>query len=183
MEILFFNDYKDIGEYMYNKAILGHNITATLFFDDAVGLMKYLLQYDSVDIGGIDIASIECNGYSKEYYITLSEDLTLDVEKAWHIDKYLMTEPDIMLIDGNASSTIIKDIPKDNCKEIYIGNSHNEDDLLDTIFDNAKIITNEKDEAVGFGFNITNDIIDKINELGNIFAINSVVIKNMFRWY
>lgn len=181
MEILFFNDYKDIGEYMYNKAILGHNTTATLFFDDAIGLMRYLLQYDSIDIGGIDIASMECNGYSKEYYVTLSEDLTLDVEKAWHVDKYLMTEPDIMLIDGNASSTIIKDISKDNCKEIYIGSSRNEDDFLDTIFDNAKIITNEKDEAVGISFDIAENIIDKINELGNSFIIDSVVIKNMFR--
>lgn len=181
MEILFFNDYKEIGEYMYNKAILGHNITATLFFDDAVGLMRYLLQYDSIDIGGIDIASMEYNGYSKEYYVTLSEDLTLDVEEAWHIDKYLMAEPDIMLIDGNASSTIIKDISKDNCREIYIGNSCSEDDFLDAIFDNAKIITNEKDEAVGISFDIPESIIDKLNELGNSFIIDSVVIKNMFR--
>ncbi|MDO5398772.1 MAG: hypothetical protein Q4G33_12670 [bacterium] len=181
MEILFFNNYKEIGEYMYNKAIFGHNITAALFFDDAVGLIRYLLQYDNIDIGGIDIAAMEYNGYSKEYYVTLSEDLTLDVEEAWHIDKYLMAEPDIMLIDGDASSAIIKDISKDNCREIYIGNGCSKDDLLDVIFDNAKIVTNEKDEAVGISFEITESVIDKLNKLCNSNSVDSFVIKHMFK--
>ena len=105
MEILFFNDYTEIGEYMYEKANDGCNITATLFLEDTIGLMRDLMSYEDIEIGGIDVAQMEYNGYSKEYYVTLSEDLVLDVEPAWNVKGYLSAEPDIMLIDGNASST------------------------------------------------------------------------------
>ena len=163
MEVLYFKDYTEIGKYMYDKANDGCNITATLFLEDTLELMRDLLSYEDVEIGGIDVAQMEYHGYSKEYYITLSDDLTLDIEPAWHINGYLSAEPDIMLIDGNASSAIVKDIPIDNCIEIYIGenpvdeNDNNDDDddeLLDVIFDNAKIIT-ENDKPIGISFNVT----------------------------
>lgn len=170
MEILFFNDYTEIGEYMYEKANDGCNITATLFLEDTIGLMRDLMSYEDIEIGGIDVAQMEYNSYSKEYYVTLSEDLVLDVEPAWNVKGYLSAEPDIMLIDGNASSTIIKDIPHSKCREIYIGetqleecNCEDDSELLDIVFDNAKIVTDDNNNPIGIAFNV-NDILKYLFE-------------------
>ena len=164
MEIIFFNDYTEIGKYMYEKANAGYNVTATLFLDDTIGLMKDLISYKDVRISGINVAQMECNGYSKEYYVTLSKDLTLDIEPAWNVKGYLSAEPDIMLIDGNASSSILKDIPRRKCREIYIAETvseeysceDDENELLDIIFENAKIVTDDNDEPIGIAFNVNN---------------------------
>lgn len=168
MEILFFNGYAEIGEHMYKKANDGCNITATLFLEDAIGLMKDLMSYEDIEIGGVNVAKTEYNGYSKEYYVTLSEDLVLDVEPAWNDKCYLSAEPDIMLIDGNANSAIIKDIPHSQCREIYIGESPSEEyaydeELLNSILDKAKIVTDDDDIPVGIAFNI-NDILKYLFE-------------------
>lgn len=190
MEILYFNDYAEIGEYMYEKANIGFNITATLFLEDTIGLMRDLMSYENIEIGGIDVAQMEYNGYSKEYYVTLSEDLVLDIEPAWNTRRncYLYAEPDIMLIDGEANSAIIKDVPKDKCTEIYIGaqtkdNSdectfgetcnvkdnmaktvrEDKNDLFDVIFENATIIKDDEDEPIGISFKVQ-DILNYLFE-------------------
>lgn len=157
-----FKDYKDLSEYMYTKASDGINITATLFFEDAISLIKELLLNDDIDIGGINIAQEEYTGYSKEYYITLSDDLILDVTPAHNEKLYLNAEPDMMLIHGDASSSIIKDIDDDICREIYIGSEIDDyempesefDEMLDLLFDNAKVIKNKDDEPIGITIDI-----------------------------
>lgn len=156
-----FKDYKDLSEYMYTKANDGINITATLFFEDATSLIKALLLNNDIIIGGINIAQEEYTGYSKEYYITLSDDLILDVTPAHNGKLYLNTEPDMMLIHGDASSSIIKDIDDDICREVYIGSEIDDempesefDEMLDLIFDNAKVIKNKGDEPIGIAIDI-----------------------------
>ena len=130
MEILNFEEYTTIADYMYDEADNGQNVTATLFFDDAVNLMKELIAYECVVVGAIDIAKSEYNGYTKEYYVTLSEDMVMDISPAWNGRIYLNAEPDIMLIDGNASSAIIRNVPLENCKEIYINDTSCECDCI-----------------------------------------------------
>lgn len=157
-----FKDYKDLSEYMYMKANDGINITATLFFEDATSLIKVLLLNDDIIIGGINIAQEEYTGYSKEYYITLSDDLTLDVTPAHNGKLYLNAEPDIMLIHGDASSSIIRNIDDDIYREIYIGSEIDDDEMLesesdemlDLIFDNAKVVKNKKGEPTGIAIDI-----------------------------
>lgn len=156
-----FKDYKDLSEYMYAKASDGINITATLFFEDTISLIKELLLNDDIEIGGINIAQEEYTGYSKEYYITLSDDLILDVAPAHNGKLYLNAEPDMMLIHGDASSSIIRDIDDDICREIYIGSEIDDempesefDEMLDLIFDNAKVIKNKDDEPIGIAIDI-----------------------------
>lgn len=157
-----FKDYKDLSEYMYTKASDGINITATLFFEDTTSLIKALLLKDDIEIGGINIAQEEYTGYSKEYYITLSEDLILDVTPAHNGKLYLNAEPDMMLIHGDASSSIIRDIDDDICREIYIGSEIDDDEMpesefdemLDLIFDNAKVIKSKDDEPIGIAIDI-----------------------------
>ena len=146
---------------MYEKAADGINITATLFFEDATSLIKALLLNDYIEIGGINIAQEEYTGYSKEYYITLSDDLTLDVTPAHNGKLYLNAEPDIMLIHGDASSSIIRDVDDDICREIYIGSETDDetpesefDEMLDLILDNAKVVKNKNKEPIGISIDI-----------------------------
>lgn len=156
-----FEDYTDLSEYMYEKANDGINITATLFFEDATSLIKALLLNDDIVIGGINIAQEEYAGYSKEYYITLSDDLTLDVTPAHNGKLYLNAEPDMMLIHGDASSSIIRDVDDDICREIYIGSEIDDetaesefDEMLDLILDNAKVVKNNNKEPIGISIDI-----------------------------
>lgn len=156
-----FKDYKDLSEYMYTKASNGISVTATLFFEDTTSLIKALLLNDDIEIGGINIAQEEYTGYSKEYYITLSNDLTLDVTPAHNGKLYLNAEPDMMLIHGDASSSIIRDIDDNICREIYIGSEIDDetldskfDEMLDLVFDNAKVVKNEDNEPIGIAIDI-----------------------------
>ena len=166
-----FEDYNDLSEYMYIKASDGANITTVLFFEDAKFLVKALLLNDDVEIGGIDIADEEYNGYTKEYYITLSDDLILDVTPAHNGEAYLNPEPDVMLIHGDASSSIIKHIDDNICSEIYIGSETDIDEIsdskldemIDLVLDNAKVIKDEDDEPLG----ITIDIGAILNSIFN----------------
>lgn len=154
-----FKDYDELANYMYEKATDNIDTVAVLFFDDSASLLKKLLVKDGVTIDAIDIAPEDFDGYSKEYYISLGSDLILDVEPAHNGKKYLNTDTDLMLIHGDASSAIIRDVDEKICREIYIGTDTDDDtdddidddiddkaveeilgDIIDFIFDNAKIV-------------------------------------------
>ena len=105
MERLEFEDIAALGNLIYGIATDEEAVvTAVLFYDCAQELLKWLLQYDGVEIGHIDFEH-EDYGYSKEYYITLDSDLILDIEPA-HKEKYLPIDTDVLLLDGDASSKL-----------------------------------------------------------------------------
>lgn len=166
MDRMIFNTYNELAEYMFTKASDGYNITSTLFVGDAMELLRTLIQYEEIDIGEINISQPEYNGYNKEYYISLSNDMILNVQAAQVDNGYIFAEPDIMLIHGEASSSIIKTMNLDDCIEIYIrdnvsGNdiydedyNYNENDVLDTLFDNAELIKDSTGEPIGISIDI-----------------------------
>lgn len=168
MKILNFINYAEVSEYMLEKAKCGKNVTATLFLDEAIELMRNLMSYEEIEVGCIEIEQEEYNGYSKEYYVSLSNDMVLIVEQAWCKEGYLYAEPDIMLIDGDANSKILKGIPDDKCREIYVGESQQvvdeycedtKENLFTVLFDNAKLIKDSEDNPIGISFNV-NDILN-----------------------
>ena len=94
-----------IGKMMLNDAANKRISYAVLFFDKAKELMRYLLTFEDVGIGLIDLSSDEFD-YCDEYYVCLDADLVLYVEPAKINEKYLGTGADVMYLDGDANSRI-----------------------------------------------------------------------------
>lgn len=107
MKKIIFADICELAEYMVHKVDDVDCIASVLFFDSAQELVKRLLAYDCVSVGVIDLAHACYNGYEKEYYVNLSDDYVLSVEKAYSGDEYLREDADILLIHGDASAKII----------------------------------------------------------------------------
>lgn len=121
MEKRTFEDVYDLAEEMFSDAVTGKNSYAVLFYEEAVGLIRALLDYDEVSVSYIDISEETYNGYNKEYYIILSNDLTLGIEKAWqdkteyHEAGFLYFEADKLYIDGSANYAIVKQQGNTDC--------------------------------------------------------------------
>lgn len=124
MNKIVFDSIEALAECMMTDANKGDTAYAVCFLDDASELLRELMRFTEVTIGGINITKEEYNGYSKEYFISLDGDMVLDIEPAWHESNeyhnagYLWFDAEKVYIVGEASSTIIKDIDEDKCFEI-----------------------------------------------------------------
>lgn len=109
MKRVYFGTMEELAEFMFIEAIGGHSALAVLFYDEAKELMRELLRCDEIDAYGIEIHPAEWDGYDKEYYITLSDDLDLFVEKAYQADRdrYLGFEDDCLILGSGVNSKII----------------------------------------------------------------------------
>ena len=106
MERLEFNDIADLGNLLYELATEEESVvTAVLFYDEAQELLRWLMQYEDVDIGHIDFKH-EDYGYDGEYYITLDTDLFLDVKPVKKNSNYTCIDTDALFLDGDANSKI-----------------------------------------------------------------------------
>ena len=106
MERLEFNDIADLSDLLYELASEEESVvTVVLFYDKAQELIRWLLQYDDIDIGHIDFKH-EDYGYDGEYYITLDTDLVLDVEPVKKNSDYTCIDTDALLLDGDVNSRI-----------------------------------------------------------------------------
>lgn len=160
----YFETHEDLCDYMVDKAQDGIYTVAVLFYEDALQLLRELMQYDDIDIEAIEIKPEEYDGYDKEYYVSLTDDMFASVEPAYVGGRYLSAEADLTLIDGDASSAIIKDVPQQTCCEIYIGVSEDEmegydDDYceneLDRIFEEAELVKDEYGKVIGMKIDAT----------------------------
>lgn len=171
MKQLRLKNISDLAEYMLEQASNGFNVDAVLFYDEAAALMREILLYD-VDTGYIEIAKSMYAGYTKEYYVTLSDDLVLSIEPAMSDGKYKTSEPDLMIIDGNASHHIVDDVPVEICRELTLCEDSSRDscndccgdcstcdedsdedefeDKIDDLFDNVDLIYDGKQNVIGF---------------------------------
>ena len=117
MKKLVVNDIYDFRDKIYDYANSGKTVYVALFFDAATALMRALLERSNVSVGYIDLDDDGC-GYQKEYYVILDDTLTLSVERAWQDDDggcYLGFAADMLLIDGDASYSIVKAVENSNC--------------------------------------------------------------------
>lgn len=148
----YFKNCEELSNYMVDKALHGYYTVAVLFYDNAIDLLRELMRYDDINLESIDIQPVEYKGYDKEYYVSIADDMIVSVEPAFVDGRYLNAEADLTLINGDASSTIIKDISENKCREIYIGIFDGEEnydckseydykaDELDNIFKNAELV-------------------------------------------
>lgn len=166
MEKIIFENHEELAECMISVANHGDTAYAICFMDDASELLKELMRYDDVTIGGINISQEEYNGYSKEYYVSIDGNMIVDVEPAWHKANeyhdagYLWFDADKVFIVGEANSAIIKNVDKDKCYEIGF-ETPKDDDFIEKLFENAMIVTDENDNPIGLKL----DLMALLNDL------------------
>ena len=115
MELLRFEDYAELGNYMYETALDGEAISAVLYYDDMVDIMRWLLEYEDIDVGNIQIIE----EYTHEYYVTLDEFLYLNIKPVIDDNGNTIKENvDVMLFDGDVPNTIALHNPDCEQKEI-----------------------------------------------------------------
>lgn len=155
MKKITITNYKELAQKMIDLSEVGETAYAVCFYDDAICIMKELMKNDNIDIASVVISPFEYNGYEKEYYISLDGNSVLDIEPAWHDDNeyhkagYLWFDADVVYIDSNANSAILKCIDDSHCvetefnicteKESYDGEDEvvlciSLDDLFDILF-------------------------------------------------
>lgn len=161
MKRSFFKNYEELSDYMIDKAQDGLYTVAVLFYNDAINLLRELMRCDDVEIEALDIKPEEYNRYSKEYYVSMADDMIVSVEPAYVCGRYLDAEADLILIDGDASSAIIKNLHDDKCCEIYIYCSKAEeecdfvidcvsaDDLFKEFFADSKSLRDKNGKVIG----------------------------------
>lgn len=160
MEKIVFEDYKSLVDRMMEVAEKGDTAYAVCFFDDAIEVMRELLKHDETTIGGIDIATEEYRGYSKEYYISVDGNMIVDVEPAWHEaneynpEGYYWFDAEKIFIVGEANSSIIKNVDKNKCYEIEFKLFDEDDDFIEKVLENAKIELDEKGVPVGISIDV-----------------------------
>ncbi len=127
MERLYISSYDALADIMYKKALQNETTYAVLFYDEAIELLRHLMKYQEIDINSLDAATGEYNGYYKEYVVSLSYEMQLDIEPAWHeANKYApagylwIGSADVIFIDGDAKSSILKGVEA-NTYEIIVG--------------------------------------------------------------
>lgn len=160
MERAIFKDCSELGEYMIDRAQDGHYVVAALYYDNAIKLLRELLLYEDVEAEYIDIKPIESNGYEKEYYVSITEDMIVSVEPAFVYGRYLDAHADLTLVDNEANSKIISEIDPIKCREIYIGTQPEEpfcyndlheeyDNSWYDLFDKATLYKDENGNIIG----------------------------------
>lgn len=160
MEKIVFESYASLAEHMMNVAEKGDTAYAVCFLDDAVEVMRELLKYDGTNIGGINIAQEDYNGYSKEYFISVDGDMLIDVEPAWqkaneyHEAGYLWFDAEKIFIVGDANSSILKCVDLDKCCEIEFDIPKDEVDLVEEILEKARIELDSDGIPVGISIDI-----------------------------
>lgn len=113
MDRLFFDDIAELGNFMYESADeKSLTVSSVMFYDKAVELIRWLMTYDDITVGSINIENEDYNGYNKEFYVTLDSDLILDVTPAYKFKTektsagYTDIDADLILYDGDANSRI-----------------------------------------------------------------------------
>ena len=124
MEQVFLNSPEDLADMMYEDASDGKTVYAVLFYEQAIDLMKSILDYGDVDLCDIEIAPGDVNGYYHEYYVVVDSEMVMHVQPAWHerneysCEGYYDFDADIVYIDGEASSSILRSQDMNNCYKI-----------------------------------------------------------------
>lgn len=110
MEKMNFTDLKDLAEFMYDIAdVESEDVTVVTFYETAAELLHCLCEYNDLKLYSIDCEDPEFGGYNKEYYISIL-DKNVFVEKVYKNDDGIAAynESNVILFDGNASSSIVK---------------------------------------------------------------------------
>jgi hypothetical protein len=114
MKPLYFDDYAEIGEYMYELADAGFSSAAVLFCDDAKELADWIELYEDVEVEKIDYE--HCDSW--EYYVILDTDMQMSLIPAFcDHGNVIPQDVDVMLFDGDATTAIAR---ANDCEQFEI---------------------------------------------------------------
>lgn len=140
MDRLYIDDFAVLADIMHKKAMQRKTTYAILFFDEAIELMRKLTTYNDIDVHSIELTTGDFNGYFKEYIVALSSDMMLDIEPAWHgANEYVpegylwIGSADTIYIDGDASSSILKDVEGNVYELVFSDDEYDDEDIEDAI--------------------------------------------------
>lgn len=151
-----FKNYDDLCDYMMEQAGNGEYIVAALFYDGANELLKRIIGSYVVDLEFVELYPPMYNGYEREFYVSVDEDFSVTVEPAYRNGRYLDTDADELLVDGDANSRIILDVGRDDYCEISIG----ADDLVDDNFLNSlELVKSQFGNIIGIRIKDTEPLI------------------------
>lgn len=110
---LVFTNASEVAEFAYKKAYDLEDIGCVQvvgFYEEISDVLKEILQYDEVSVGNIELNSADWNGYLKEYYLTIDEDMVVCVEPGYYAEKeiYLQYEAETLIICDDCNSVIVK---------------------------------------------------------------------------
>ena len=123
-----FMDYAELGEYLYNLASKNKIVSTVLFRKDIIGLLRWFMEYEEIDLGYIDIENEFVDSYSKEYYLTIDGDFRVTVEPIFDkiLVKVIPCYSDIILLDRNVNSKI--EPKNENCVQIEISIANDDEE-------------------------------------------------------
>ena len=113
MERFIIDDLSEVAEAMYDEIVNDDKKEEILFvgfYDDAINVIKELIMFDGVMPYSFEIHPEELDGYDKEFYVTLDENLGLWCEPAIPNGKYLYSVTDVLFIMNDCNSSILKEI-------------------------------------------------------------------------
>ena len=116
MNIIKYDNHACLAQDMINLANKGFYSTVVLFYEDAVSLTTALISLNNnITFKYLEIADESINGYSKEYYLSLSDDLGLYIEPTFVNGRYLSSNSDYLFLSGDVNSRLINN----NTKNIF----------------------------------------------------------------
>lgn len=151
MDKLRIPDYDELGNLMFTLANENAKVvTAVLTFDDASELLKWLLFFDEVSVGSIDLQNEDYAGYNKEYLVTIDTDLVVDVSPAYNTSesKYFMHDTDIALFGEDVESELLHNINAEIEYGIEFGNYDEDGGCGDCCGDCSNCESREKSQKI-----------------------------------
>ena len=104
----------DVASAMYENIVsIGHHdVMFVGKYEDAIVVIKELLMYDEVLPHHIKITPEFWDGYDKEYYVTLDEDMDIWCEKAYDYEnaRYVYDETECLFIADDCNSAILSKV-------------------------------------------------------------------------
>jgi hypothetical protein len=122
MERIIIEDIYDVAEMMYGNATDGNETTFIGLYDDVAEVLRVLpiCCDDGIDFIRIDLEPVELDGYDREYYVSLNEDMELWCCKAYDYEHecYLFDETDVLYIADDCNSKILERIDYEHAVEV-----------------------------------------------------------------
>lgn len=135
---LVFDDYESLAEYICETAVEEKKtIYTALLYDDAKKLLNELALFEDSELDNIEIHEPFWQGYEREFYIVVDEELHINVEVAYHEKNeyhdacyYRFGDEEVIALLGSDTNCKLLDAVDGACRiyEIEIIDSFNEDD-------------------------------------------------------
>ena len=111
MKRLLIDDLVEVACGMYDGIVddCHEEVMFVGFYDDAVEVVKNLLMFDEVMPYDISIHPEDFDGYEKEYYVTLDNEMNLWCERAYQEEhsRYLYGETGYLFIADDCNSSLL----------------------------------------------------------------------------